>query len=69
MSDEVAAPKPRRKNWRLAKAGRKGGKIGGRVTADRLTPAQRSAKARAAALARWGRGDVGNSVPLASIVR
>jgi hypothetical protein len=38
-----------------AELGRKGGKIGGKVRASRMTPKQRSAAARKAAQSRWGK--------------
>jgi hypothetical protein len=37
------------------KMGRKGGKLGGRVRAENLTPKQRSEAARKAVMARWGK--------------
>ncbi len=37
--------------------GRRGGLVGGRARADKLTPEQRSELARKAAKARWGSGD------------
>jgi hypothetical protein len=40
-----------------AAAGRKGGIKGGKVRAERLTPEERSASARKAAQARWGKGE------------
>lgn len=43
----------KRKNPHAVALGRKGGKKGGLVTRDRLTPEERSASARRAALARW----------------
>jgi hypothetical protein len=36
-----------------AELGRRGGQIGGKVRAERMTPKQRSAAARKAAKARW----------------
>jgi len=39
----------------FVKMGRKGGKIGGRIRAERLTAEQRQESARRAVLARWGR--------------
>jgi hypothetical protein len=39
----------------FAKMGQKGGLIGGRVRAQRLTPEQRTESARKAVLARWAR--------------
>jgi len=47
--------KKRRKNPHAVALGRKGGKIGGVVRAERLTPEQRSLIAQAAAKARWGK--------------
>jgi hypothetical protein len=38
-----------------AELGRRGGKIGGKVRAERMTPKQRSASARKAAKARWSK--------------
>ena len=35
--------------------GRKGGKVGGKARAEKLTPEERSAIAKKAAKARWGR--------------
>jgi hypothetical protein len=35
-------------------AGRRGGLIGGRRTADKMTPEERTARAKKAARARWG---------------
>lgn len=48
-------PKPRkpRKNPHAVALGRKGGKIGGVVRAERLNPQQRSDIARLAATSRW----------------
>jgi len=37
-----------------ARAGRSGGRKGGKTRAERMTPAQRSAAASRAAKARWG---------------
>lgn len=37
--------------------GRKGGKKGGLVRAERMTPEQRAAAARKAAQARWNKGE------------
>jgi len=50
-------PKPRkpRKNPHAVALGRKGGKIGGVVRAERLNPQQRSDIARLAAKTRWGK--------------
>ncbi len=50
-------PKPpkHRKNPHAVALGRKGGKIGGVVRAERLSPEQRHLIAKAAAKARWGR--------------
>jgi hypothetical protein len=39
------------------RAGRKGGRKGGKVRAERMTPAERSMVARKAAQARWGRSN------------
>jgi hypothetical protein len=38
-----------------AELGRRGGQIGGKVRASRMTPKQRSAAAKKAAKARWGK--------------
>ena len=43
----------KRKNPHAVALGRKGGKKGGITTRDRMTPEERSASARRAALARW----------------
>lgn len=51
----------KRKNPHAVALGRKGGKKGGPATRDRLTPAERQASARRAALARWAkRTDTGS---------
>jgi hypothetical protein len=54
---EPLHPKPMktRKNPHAVALGRKGGKIGGVVRAERLTPERRSMIAKAAAAARWSR--------------
>jgi hypothetical protein len=39
----------------FAKLGRKGGKKGGRIRADRMTPQERSESARRAVQARWSK--------------
>jgi hypothetical protein len=44
------------KDPRAVARGKKGGLIGGKRRAQKLTPAERSAIARKAAQARWGRG-------------
>lgn len=41
------------KNAAAVELGRKGGAIGGKRTAERLTPQQRKENARRAAIARW----------------
>jgi hypothetical protein len=41
--------------------GRRGGRLGGRIRAERMTPEQRSASARKAAQARWARSRRGGS--------
>ena len=46
-------PRKRRKNPHAVALGRKGGKVGGVVRAQRLTAEQRSLIAQAAAKARW----------------
>ena len=43
------------KDPRAVELGRLGGKVGGRVRAERLTPQERSDAARKAAQARWSR--------------
>jgi len=48
-------PPARVKNPAAVELGRMGGKIGGKRRAARMTPVQRSASARKAALARWGK--------------
>ncbi len=40
---------------RLVESGRRGGRIGGAVRAAKMTPEERSASARKAAQARWGK--------------
>ena len=54
---EPLHPNPRkpRKNPHAVALGRKGGKIGGVVRAERLTPEQRKEIAVIAANARWGK--------------
>jgi hypothetical protein len=54
---EPLHPKPRkpRKNPHAVALGRKGGKIGGVVRAERLSPERRRLIAQAAAKARWDR--------------
>jgi hypothetical protein len=42
------------KNPAAVELGRIGGRIGGKIRATNMTPEQRSASARKAALARWG---------------
>jgi hypothetical protein len=49
-----AMPKKRRKRTRHQRWGRKGGLIGGRIRAIKLTPERRREIAQAAARARWG---------------
>lgn len=54
--DPSTKPKRRRrKNPAAVALGRKGGKKGGKARAAKLTPEQKTAIARKAALARWGR--------------
>ena len=48
-------PPARVKNPAAVELGRMGGKIGGKRRAANLTPEERSASARKAALPRWGR--------------
>jgi hypothetical protein len=48
------------KDHRAVELGRIGGRIGGRVRAEKMTPEQRSASARNAALARWARSRSGS---------
>lgn len=45
---------PRVKNPAAVELGRMGGKIGGKARAAAMTPEERAASARKAALARWG---------------
>lgn len=49
VEEEEESPKTRR--------GRKGGKVGGKARAKKLTPEERSEIARLAANARWKKGD------------
>lgn len=44
-----------RKNPHAVALGRKGGKIGGRIRSERMSPEQRSEAARKAVQARWSR--------------
>lgn len=46
-------PKPKTKNAAAAALGRRGGKVGGKVRASRMTPEERSEASRKAARARW----------------
>jgi hypothetical protein len=48
-------PPARVKDPAAVELGRKGGKVGGKRRAARMTPAERSASARKAALARWAK--------------
>ncbi len=47
-------PAPRVKDPAAVELGRRGGLIGGKARAARMTPEQRRDSARKAALARWG---------------
>lgn len=47
-------PEPTRESA-AAELGRRGGKIGGKARAERMSPKQRSAAARKAAKARWSK--------------
>ena len=47
-------PAPRIKDPAAVELGRRGGIVGGKARAAKLTPEERSASARKAALARWG---------------
>lgn len=48
-------PKDKDKNPAAVELGRRGGKKGGKARAEKLTPEQRSAIAKKAAEARWGK--------------
>lgn len=50
-ADQIEGPTP----LTPAERGRLGGKVGGRSRADKLSPDERSAAAKKAATARWGR--------------
>src|SRR6266446_285542 len=52
-NDELA--RPAKKNRAAAALGRKGGRKGGRVRAERLSPEERRASARQAASVRWAK--------------
>jgi hypothetical protein len=58
-TDEETADLYEGKNPAAVELGRQGGLKGGRARAEKLTPEQRSAIARKAALARWGTADAG----------
>ena len=50
---ERPEPEPKTKDPKAVKAGRKGGKVGGKARAASLTPRKRRAIAKKAAKARW----------------
>lgn len=52
VTGEIHEPEPPKESP-AAELGRRGGKIGGKVRASRMTPKQRSAAAKKAAKARW----------------
>lgn len=51
--DEATGENPQQPESPQARAGRTGGRKGGKARAERMTPEQRSAAARRAAQARW----------------
>jgi hypothetical protein len=53
IEDREPAPEEEGKNPAAVALGRRGGLKGGKVTASKLTPEQRSSSARKAAVARW----------------